>query len=223
MSAATSATAASGAGDWTGGISLRAFVLSFIAVAAVCLVSILWIDRPLTEWVLSWHYQYRRLSGDISQLGSGLWPIGGSLLLFVLFRFGLHRRAAAARALFVLTAVIAGTAVTNLLKVIFGRSRPHILRQDDIYAFDFFRLPAEWRAFPSGHAETIMTTAVCLAIIFPRVRLPFLAVAGVVGLARVGSFSHYLSDVVSGAYVGVVVALTVAYLFTWKGVELPVK
>lgn len=57
-------------------------------------------------------------------------------------------------------------------------------------------------AFPSGHASTAFAIAFAAAMLWPRLRWAFLALACVVALERVAENAHYLSDVAAGALLG---------------------
>jgi membrane-associated phospholipid phosphatase len=204
-------------------LPLGKIFLWLAVVVILCLISIVWIDRPLALWVHGWDYRIRRDIREFSYLGNRTWVILGGLALFVLFRFALRRRDAAMRCIYVVSSSLAGILVVDPLKILFGRARPHVLLRDGTYAFDFFRLTAEWRSFPSGHASSFMATTCCLAIIYPRYRVPLLAFGVMGSLSRVGGEAHYLSDVIAGGYIGIIIALVLACLFERYGVELEVK
>ncbi|HEY8668650.1 MAG TPA: phosphatase PAP2 family protein [Tepidisphaeraceae bacterium] len=89
-----------------------------------------------------------------------------------------------------------------------GRIRPHkrvpalALRpfHDGIYGL-FHRI--DNLSFPSGHAILAFAAASCLARLLPRFRWIFYAAATLVGLSRLLSDSHYLTDVLAGAGLGI--------------------
>jgi len=101
---------------------------------------------------------------------------------------------------------------TDLLKWIIGRTRP-------------FRLPGEVLApfvlapfhnglhglikqsdlsFPSGHSTTAFASAAAMAIMMPRWRVAFYAIAALVAVERVVENAHYLSDTIAGAWLSIV-------------------
>ena len=98
------------------------------------------------------------------------------------------------------------------------RYRPRLLFNEGLYGFQPFNTDFGDNALPSGHAQTIWSVAAALMICFPGWRWPLAAVAAVVSLARVIQTAHYLSDVVAGAVLAVVVTLLVErYLFAARG------
>lgn len=62
------------------------------------------------------------------------------------------------------------------------------------------------RSMPSGHSAGIVAVAGAIAADYPRALLPVTAASVAVGAAQVPSRNHFLSDVVVGAGIGLVVA-----------------
>ena len=106
--------------------------------------------------------------------------------------------------------VLTGTLATTLagaafvwLKRHFKRRRPGDGAPHPLYgvrASDCF-------SFPSGHSATSFAIATVLALAFPGIGGLFLALAGCVAVSRVALGLHYLSDVVAGSALGVLIGL----------------
>ena len=62
------------------------------------------------------------------------------------------------------------------------------------------------RSMPSGHSAGIVAIAGAIAADYPRALLPLGAASVAVGAAQLPSRNHYLSDVIVGAGIGIVVA-----------------
>ncbi len=62
------------------------------------------------------------------------------------------------------------------------------------------------RSMPSGHSAGIVAIAGAIAADYPRALLPAAAASVAIGAAQVPSRNHFLSDVVVGAGIGLVVA-----------------
>ncbi len=83
---------------------------------------------------------------------------------------------------------------TRVVKIVVDRTRPS----------------GGGHAFPSGHASATFTTAAVLHRHFGwKAGIPAYAAAGFVGLSRVADRSHWVSDTVFGAAIGVAAAWTV--------------
>jgi len=105
-----------------------------------------------------------------------------------------------------------------LAKWIVGRQRPPMRNDVTIpyhtpYDFHPFKngITALWHApiamgFPSGHTTLAFATACILSICLPRGRWIFYALAAIVGIERIAEYTHYLSDVVAGAGLGILAA-----------------
>jgi len=139
-------------------------------------------------------------------------PLVAAILLTIF-----HRWKFKAGALVCLSGAIGGLFYV-LAKWIVGRQRPP-MRNDVTIAYhtpyDFhpfingvgalFHAPLAM-GFPSGHTTLAFATATILAMCLPKWRWVFYALAAIVGLERVAEYTHYLSDVVAGAGLGVLAA-----------------
>jgi membrane-associated phospholipid phosphatase len=94
----------------------------------------------------------------------------------------------------------------GLLKGVFERARPPLSAADLTASID---LPASY-SFPSGHAMTAFAAATALAVLHPRLRVPALALAGLIAASRPYLGVHYWTDVVVGAALGGLIGYTVA-------------
>lgn len=88
-------------------------------------------------------------------------------------------------------ALISAGVVTTTLKLAFGRQRPGG--------------SADYKSFPSGHTSTTFASATVLAYEYGwTVGLPAYALAAFTGASRIADDAHWLSDVVGGAFIGVI-------------------
>ncbi|MDE2030567.1 MAG: phosphatase PAP2 family protein [Alphaproteobacteria bacterium] len=107
------------------------------------------------------------------------------------------------RAMFVFATIALSGIVADLLKMTIGRARPIELLTQGIYGFTPFTLAGfRWNSMPSGHSTTAFALAFSLAVLFPRLRIVWLAFGLFLGLSRIMVDAHYLSDVLAGALLG---------------------
>jgi membrane-associated phospholipid phosphatase len=104
---------------------------------------------------------------------------------------------------------IPGLAV-SIVKRLIGRVRPS-------EAGPFHYVPFSWRsdyaAMPSGHGTAAFAAAFAIGAIWPRARGPMWIYAGLIAVSRVVVHAHFPSDVIAGAFVGVLGAVVVRNWF----------
>ena len=97
------------------------------------------------------------------------------------------------------------TALLHTIKLFVGRRRPRDDFQHGFYGFEFFRFETQHDSFPSGHALTIFCVATVLSAAWPGLALLWFAIAFYLALTRALLTSHFLSDVLIGASIGLIV------------------
>jgi lipid A 4'-phosphatase len=182
--------------------------------------SIIWIDRPLADFFHAKGAPIKPFFAAVERFGLG-WPyLVLSAAAFAVLRWGgswekLRPRAAAMREAavipgFFFAAIGASGLVVDLLKVIVGRTRPKLLFATGTYDFGWFGLrPDDW-SFPSGHAATAAALMAALWCLWPRPLWLYVFGAMLVAVSRVVTGAHYLSDVVAGAVIAVLVTRAIA-------------
>jgi len=155
----------------------------------------------------------------LQQAATELTTLGGttnlSLIVLIAIAFLLlHRRVASA--LFVLTAVLGGTGISEIIKAMFGRDRPPLI----------YRAVVSTNAsFPSGHAMlstiTYLTLGALLAQVMPGRRQKVFVfttaviLALIIGASRVYLGVHWLTDVLAGWSLGAAWAM-ICWLAAWS-------
>lgn len=112
--------------------------------------------------------------------------------------------------------VVLASVASQLIRGPLGRTRPYVTHDSDQYKFKPFRgfvgdSTFDYRSFPSIHTSSSMAVATVLAMELHRrhpdatpLVAPLLFVAGTLpGLARIRLDQHWASDVVFGAFMGV--------------------
>ncbi len=107
-----------------------------------------------------------------------------------------------------LAAVISSGIIVQIIKHLVGRARPRMTLPPWEHIGPSF--DSDLHSFPSGHTATSFALAAVLANRFPRQAWIFYGVAGLVGVGRVVGGSHYPSDVLAGAILGLLVGWALA-------------
>ncbi|MCX5849089.1 MAG: phosphatase PAP2 family protein [Deltaproteobacteria bacterium] len=193
-------------------------------VFALCLtltsISYLFGDIAVAKYCLDLNPFIKNLADVITSFGIATWYIVGSLALYLFFRFFYKNSLNAARSLFVFLSLSFSGIFITILKWIAGRHRPIDFFDHGYFGFDYFGVGYELTSFPSGHAQTVFALATALTILFPRWGVPLFVVATIISITRIILTSHYLSDVIAGAGVGILCTLAVKYFFDRKEIEL---
>jgi membrane-associated phospholipid phosphatase len=105
-----------------------------------------------------------------------------------------------------LLSLLAASAVLHTIKIFIGRRRPRDDFQHGFYGFEFLKFDTQHDSFPSGHAQTIFCVAAVLSAAWPWLAPFWFAIAAYFALTRAMLTSHFLSDVLFGAALGLIVA-----------------
>ena len=161
------------------------------------------LDRSLVEAVgdLRW-----APATGLFILASAWWVKGPLYVLAGLIR-DLRDRVVPVTAMAITAAFLAGDAASGAIKQAVDRPRPPL---DDPARVDaVIALPSS-ASFPSGHATTAFAAATAAAVLMPRLRWPFLALAALVALSRVYLGVHFVLDILAGALLGTLIGLGTA-------------
>jgi len=103
--------------------------------------------------------------------------------------------------------------IKDPLKELFGRTNTRLwLLHPDQLGFHWFHGGGDFASFPSGHMAVFTALLLGIGRYFPRLRPVCAGLLFVLALALIVTQYHFFSDVVAGAYLGVIVDL-----LTWRG------
>jgi len=162
------------------------------------------LDARVAGCAAQWkHPSLDILVGLLNPIGSGVTLLAACLALAVCGRMcGWSRLEGAAR-LGALGFVAAGL-LEFTVKHLVSRPRPDA----GLWSLGFHGpafLP-DVDSFPSGHATSVFTVATAFASFYPGLGPVLYGVAVAVAVGRVYLLRHYVSDVVAGAVIGIVMA-----------------
>ena len=108
--------------------------------------------------------------------------------------------------------------LTNTLKKIFGRYWTETFIKDNLsliktktYGFDFFHGDLKHASFPSGHTTVIFAVMTVLWIMYPKWRWLSVFMCSIVIVGLLGCDFHFPSDIVAGAFIGIISATFVLH------------
>lgn len=189
----------------------------FLSAAALALLfaAALEMDRPTIEFVRTLRGFWIERIGDAGSLIGKGWTLAAISGLLVAIG-SLRRRLALAQAGLRGWLAHAVTAVlVQGLKHGIGRPRPRLHREEEFFTGP--SLDSGLDSFPSGHAAASFAVASVIAHCYPALARPAYALAGFVSLTRVVRGSHFMSDVIAGALLGLLVGtLTATPAQEWK-------
>jgi len=180
---------------------------------------VLYVDVPVTKLCQQLHVTDIYTLFDFWCTIGESWVVVGVLLsLSLIYQlFGRANNAVICKVAY-MSAIYAGLC-NSVIKFIFNRQRPSI-GLDPYHFFYFFRshdthwvdLSYAYDSMPSGHTITIFAAIIPLFLYAQKwwQKLLLLSVAIFVGVSRIYTINHWLSDVVTGAILGIAIGV-VAY------------
>ncbi|MGD0143162.1 MAG: phosphatase PAP2 family protein [Rhizomicrobium sp.] len=124
-----------------------------------------------------------------------------------------HTELVRTAALAFVASLAAGSVILHATKILLGRRRPRDELDFGLYGFRPLGFDLTYDSFPSGHALTIFSVATILTGALPWLALLWFACAAYLSLTRVLLNSHFLSDVLVGAGVGILATREVVLLW----------
>jgi len=201
----------------------------FMLLACIILVSIsyFYIDKTVAEFF----YQNRSFSKSESWLG---YLIKYSLLigyappfiaLFLLFKNNFRKFQDINEKKFLVISLSATLAISikDILKLVFGRYWPsHWVGNNPLwlnsqqYGFNFFHSGASYNSFPSGHTTAIFAIMTVVWLAYPKWH--WLCIVSCIGMMASLVFLdyHFVSDIIAGMFLGIIVGQNTAYYFFQK-------
>ncbi len=115
--------------------------------------------------------------------------------------------------MYIALAIFLATRFCEYIKVVAGRARPILYFKEHLYGFYFLKKFDGMWSFPSGHTTVAFAAATAFSLTFPRFWGYFYTLAFLVGFSRIVILMHYLSDVMTGFYLGFIVSYGLYLLF----------
>lgn len=109
-------------------------------------------------------------------------------------------------AFYLLCSVMMAALTTGIFKFLIGRSRPIIYEALNATFFVPGTVESVFNSMPSGHTAVSFAGLVMIGMLSPRIKWATWTLAILIGLSRVYIGAHWPSDVILGAFIGMVCA-----------------
>jgi membrane-associated phospholipid phosphatase len=157
------------------------------------------LDVILSQrFTLSSESSWRQVAKVFAHLGDGQYVFSGLGLVYLLGWLGDGPRLRGASTVIALT-VLTAMLIVTLIKFVVRRQRPHPPGEFVTFHYDKY-------SFPSGHSVRLAALAVSISFFYPPLGWLLASIALSVAVARVAVGIHYVSDIVVGLSLGVLVA-----------------
>ncbi len=185
-------------------------LLATVVCMILYILSFSYLDRTIALYCKNFTGTHLFTIGQyISYLADGnIWRIAIPLLLISVVIYDYyHGRTSGSKAfLYIIISILVASAIGGALKFLLGRYRPVMLYSQHLYGFHFLTKTWAFNSTPSGHSFRIFALMASLSLVFKRWYWLFFIVAICVGLSRIIVHAHYPSDVLFGAYIGLLAA-----------------
>ena len=147
-------------------------------ISVIILLCVIFIDQPLSLALRALEADTPAITNffrTITHIAKSWWMLTGLAIMaagfYAAWKVTGKRdyQSLAVRLLFMFACIAAAGLMTDGLKIIFGRARPVLLDQENIFSFGLFEFASRWHSFPSGHATNIFALAFS-ALMLLRVR-----------------------------------------------------
>jgi len=210
--------------------NFRRAALRLAGATAACTILVVicveLVDRPVASWVHEhlgdhrWVWLHARYDGRLLPVGPFTLMAGPAEALhriaalvfsgLVVAALAGWRPSARGRIVLALClAVFAAVEINAAMKIAFGRTWPESWLGDNpswvrngVFGFFPFHGGRGWGSFPSGHTTGVVTPAAVLWVVWPEMRVVWVAIVVVVVAGLVGGNYHFVSDIIGGVFIG---------------------
>ena len=195
-----------------------ALIIFFLTAVIIAISYFNW-DIPVLYYCKGLDVSILNIAQIVTAFGKSTWYFVLFVLAYILFCFVWKNKLWSNRFLFLFMSISASGLISILIKWLVGRYRPSMLEKG-FFGFNYFGVGYELNSFPSGHTITAFSLATAISILFPRAGIAAFIIAIFIGMSRIMITSHYLSDVIGGAGIGILCTLAVKYFFDRNKIPL---
>lgn len=198
------------------GLSLWRIAVGAVVTLLAVLLGVFWFDIPIYNFLRGFDFAIWRYLGAV--FGVRGWLILSVVVVIAFyirktiqthekFRFSnVYARVKNSYAFWVFCSVFCASFIAIILKFVIGRARPVLYGMYGVPDFMPFANGWAFHSMPSGHAVASFAGLIMIGILAPQSRWFCWLFATIIGVSRVCAGFHWPSDVVFGAFIGVLMA-----------------
>lgn len=200
----------------TNKLNWSAIVIGAISTLILVFAGVFWFDIPLYNFLHRFDWGFWNVFGTL--FGAKVWLVVSFLVVVVFYlrkvlktksRMGisnLYKMVRTSYAFWIFCSVFLASGIGGILKIIIGRMRP--IFYDALNMTGFFPFTKDWafHSMPSGHAMASFAALVTIGLLAPRAKCFTWTLAIIIGVSRVCTGMHWPSDVILGAFIGMIAA-----------------
>lgn len=209
-------------------------VVGFVVTAVLCFIGIFWFDKPLFlflrnfNWV-GWGVLDYLFSTKVWLVFGGAWAcvfLGKNIVEskskrkkekqkfnFKRFLVNFIEKSKDNYGFLIFCSVLSGSLVAGVLKVVLGRARPIFFEALEHTGFYPFTFDWAFNSMPSGHTVSSFAALVMLGMLYPKIKPATWTIATIIGVSRICYGAHWPTDVILGAFIGMLAADVIKNFF----------
>lgn len=203
-----------------------------IVTAFLVMLGIVWFDKPLYIFMRRFDCSVWRLFDYIFDVKT--WLVLTGILLLVIFikksvNSGVKYKNAKNQfsisvavkdfttkvrtnySFLIFSSILSAGVIAKIIKILLGRFRPIFFEALDITGFRPFSFEWAFNSMPSGHTAATFAGLVMIGMLAPKFKPLTWTLAIIVGASRVACGAHWPTDVIFGAFIGMVAADLIKY------------
>lgn len=204
-------------------VSIPHIILGVITISLITILCINYLDAEIAVNVMHFLRTFHSMNKVTRNIPDFLphFVIICSVFMWVIYFYRLHKKKLDVETQFLkLGGAVLPIAylVKVLSKFVFGRTSPRSwLIHNRPLEFHWFKL---WSSsFPSGHMLVFAALGMAIIIYYPKYRNLVIIFLVLLGFALIGTDYHFLSDVIAGAFLGIITTYSLRYFFEKRRIK----